>query len=328
MKKILIKGLLILLLFVNTAFAAAPLSSWNDTEHKKAIITFVEQVTKEGSPNFVPPAERIATFDNDGTLWPEQPMYFTMAFVFDRIKALAPMHPEWENEQPFKSVLDGDMETFMKGSLSDRIKLDVATQAGITTEEYAQVVKEWAATALHPESGKLYTQMAYQPMIELLNYLRANGFKTYIVSGGRIDFMRPWTEAVYGIPPEQVIGSSFKTKLELRNGKPVIMYLPEISSLNDGPGKVTSINQYIGRRPIAAFGNSDGDLEMLKWTTDGSGAHLALLVHHTDEYREWAYDRTSSFGRLDKALDEATAKGWTVVDMKNDWKTIYVFEQQ
>jgi len=330
-KSLLLKSLLILLLLVNTAFAAAaadPLPSWNDTAAKKAIVTFVEDVTREGSPDFVPPAERIATFDNDGTLWSEQPNYFPEAFLYYHIKALAPQHPEWKNQQPFKAVLEDDMKTLSAGGEKAWLELDCASHAGITTEELAQSVKEWALTAKHPRTGRLYTEMAYQPMLELLDYLRANGFKTFIVSGGEIDFMRPWTEKVYGIPPEQVVGSSLKTKFELRDGKPVIVFLPEINFMDDGAGKAIGIEQYIGRRPIAAFGNSDGDLQMFQWTTAGSGARFALIVHHTDVDREWAYDRTSAVGRLDKALDEAQAKGWTVVDMKNDWKIIYVFEKQ
>jgi hypothetical protein len=328
MKSIVVKSLLALLLLANIASAAEPLPSWNDTVQKKAIVTFIEQVTREGSPNFVPPAERIATFDNDGTLWSEQPMYFQIAFMRDRIRALAPQHPEWKKKQPFKAVLEGDMKVFSAGDQHALVELIMATHAGYTTEEFAQIVKDWLVTARHPKTGRPYTEMVYQPMLELLAYLRTNGFKTYIVSGGSIEFMRPWTEKVYGFPPEQVVGSSFKTKFELRNGKPVLVQLPEFNFIDDNEGKPIGINQYIGRRPIAAFGNSDGDLQMLQWTTAGSGARFALLVHHTDAEREWAYDRTSSFGRLDKALDEAQAKGWTVVDMKNDWNIIYPFEKK
>jgi phosphoglycolate phosphatase-like HAD superfamily hydrolase len=331
MKNMVVKSLLVLLLLANTAFAAAPadpLPSWNDTATKKAIVTFVGEVTRPGSPRFVPAAERIAAFDNDGTLWAEQPMYFPEAFVFDRIRALAPQHPEWQGKQPFKAVLAGDLKTIYAGGDPTLLELINATHDGYTTEEFAQTVKDWAATARHPKSGRLYTEMAYRPMRELLDYLRANGFKTFIVSGGWADFMRPWTERVYGIPPEQVIGSSNKTEFKLRDGKPVIVFLPAIGFIDDGAGKAIGIERYIGRRPIAAFGNSDGDLQMLQWTMDGEGARFALLVHHTDAEREWAYDRASSFGRLDKALDEALAKGWTVVDMKEDWKSIYVFEKR
>ena len=305
------------------ARAADLLPSWNDGKAKQSIVAFVEKVTKPGSPDFVPPAERIATFDNDGCLWAEQPMYFQAFFVFDRIKALSPQHPEWKSQEPFASVLKGDMKAALAGGERALLEMVMATHAGMTTEEFEQIVKDWIASAKHPTTGKPYTEMVYQPMLELLAYLRANGFKTFIVSGGGIEFMRPWTEKVYGIPPEQVVGSSIMTKFELRDGKPALVRLPEVNFIDDKVGKPVGINQHIGRRPIAAFGNSDGDLQMLQWTTTGSGARFALLVHHTDDKREWAYDRTSHIGKLDKALDEARAKGWTVVDMKNDWKTIY-----
>src|SRR6478609_8003868 len=305
------------------ARAADPLSSWNDTAPKQAILAFVEKVTKEGSPDFVPGPERIATFDNDGTLWAEQPIYFQLRFALDRVKALAPQHPEWKKKQPFKKLLSTPKEENVAVSEQELMEIIVAAHAGITTEEFERIVKDWIATAKHPKTGKLYSEMVYQPMLELLTYLRANGFKTFIVSGGGIEFMRPWTEKVYGIPPEQVIGSSGKLKYELRDGKPVIMKLPEIHFVDDKAGKPVGIQQHIGRRPIAAFGNSDGDLQMLQWTTAGSGARFALLVHHDDEKREWAYDRKSRIGTLDKAWDEAVAKSWTVVSMKDDWKTIF-----
>jgi len=310
------------------AFAADPLPSWNDTAQKKAIVTFVERVTKESSLDFVPPSGRIATFDQDGTLWAEQPMYFQFFFALDRVKALAPKHPEWKDKEPFASLLKDNVKGALAGGERAMLEIVMATHAGMTTEEFAQTVKDWIATARHPKTGRPYTEMVYQPMLELLAYLRANGFKTFIVSGGGIEFMRPWTEKAYGIPPEQVIGSSIKTKFELRDGKPVLVRLPEIDFIDDKAGKPVAINQHIGRRPIAAFGNSDGDLQMLQWATAGSGARFALLVHHTDAEREWTYDRTSSIGRLDKALDEAQAKGWTVVDMKNDWKIIFPFEKR
>jgi len=310
------------------AFAADPLPSWNDTASKKAIVAFVGKVTQSGAPDFVPPAERIATFDQDGTLWSEQPMYFQFFFALDRVKALAPQHPEWKEKEPFASLLKGDVKGALAGGERALLEIVMATHAGMTTEEFEKTVKEWIATARHPKTGRLYTEMVYQPTLELLAYLQANGFKTYIVSGGGIEFMRPWTEKVYGIPPEQVIGSSIKTKFELRDGKPVLVRLPEINFIDDKEGKPVAINQHIGRRPIAAFGNSDGDLQMLQWTTAGSGARFALLVHHTDAEREWGYDRASSIGRLDKALDEAQANGWTVVDMKNDWITIFPFEKR
>jgi len=301
------------------------LPSWNDTATKKAIVTFVERVTKQGSSDFVPEPERIATFDNDGTLWAEQPMYFQLLFALDRVKLLAPQHPEWATEEPFASLLKGDVKGALAGGEPALFKIVIATHTGMDSVEFDQIVKDWIATAKHPITKRLYTEMVYQPMLELVAYLRANGFKTFIVSGGGIDFMRPWTERVYGIPPEQVVGSSGKTKFEMRDGKPVLMRLPEVDFIDDGPGKPVGINEHIGRRPIASFGNSDGDLQMLEWTKGGGGVRFALIVHHTDAEREWAYDRNSPVGKLDKALDVAQAEGWTVVDMKNDWKTIFPF---
>src|SRR5271163_2316397 len=311
-----------------TAQASAtgdPLPSWNGTVSKKAILAFVDRVTKPGSPDFVPVAERVATFDNDGTLWAEQPMYFQMLFALDRVKALAPQHPEWREKEPFASLLKGDVKGALSGGEPAVAQIVMATHTGMTNDEFAQIVTDWVATAKHPITGRLYTEMIYQPMLELTAYLRASRFKTFIVSGGGIEFMRPWTEKVYGIPPENVVGSSAKVKFELRNGKPELLRLPEINFIDDGPGKPIGINEHIGRRPIAAFGNSDGDLQMLQYTMGGKGARFALLVHHTDGEREWAYDRESPVGKLDKALDEAQAKGWIVVDMKNDWKTIFPF---
>ncbi len=327
MKNSLMKILLSLLLLANGAYAADPLPSWNDSAPKQAIIAFVEKVTKEGSTDFVAAPERIATFDNDGTLWAEQPIYFQFAFMFDRVKALAPRHPEWKTKEPFASLLKGDVKGALAGGEKGLMEMMAATHTGMTSDEFSQVVTDWIATAKHPKTGKRYTEMVYQPMLELLTYLGANGFKTFIVSGGGIEFMRPWTEKVYGIPPEQVVGSSGKLKFEMRDGKPVLVKLPEINLIDDKAGKPVGIQQHIGRRPIAAFGNSDGDLEMLQWTTAGSGARFALIVHHTDEKREWAYDRKSHIGTLDKALDEAIAKGWTVVDMKKDWKRVFPFEK-
>jgi len=303
--------------------ADEPLPSWQDGPARRAIIDFVARITREGGPDFVPAAERIATFDNDGTLWTEQPMYIQMAFALDRVKALAPQHPEWRDQQPFKAVLEGDLKALAASDEKGLVELLVATHAGMTTEEFGQIVKDWLATAKHPRFNRPYTACIYQPMVELLAYLRANGFKTYIVSGGGIEFMRPWTEQAYGIPPEQVIGSSIKTKFEMRDGKPVLMRLPEIDFIDDKDGKPVGIGKFIGRRPILAFGNSDGDQQMLQWTAAGSGARFMGLVHHTDAEREYAYDRTSEFGRLDKALDEAKARGWTVVSMKDEWKTIF-----
>ncbi|MFT5299909.1 MAG: phosphoglycolate phosphatase-like HAD superfamily hydrolase, partial [Mariniblastus sp.] len=305
------------------AQTADPLPSWNDGKAKESIVAFVEKVTKEGSADFVPANERIATFDNDGCLWAEQPMYFQAFFVFDRIKTLAPQHPEWKTNEPFASVLKGDLKSALAGGEHALLEMAMATHAGMTTEEFEAIVSDWLATAKHPTTKRPYTEMVYQPMLELLAYLRANGFKTFIVSGGGIEFMRPWSERVYGIPPEQVVGSSIKTKFELRNGKPVLVRLPELNFIDDKEGKPVGINQHIGRRPIAAFGNSDGDLQMLQWTAAGSGPRFCLYVHHTDAEREWAYDRDSSVGRLDKGLVEAHAKGWTVTNMKQDWKVIY-----
>jgi hypothetical protein len=271
----------------------------------------------------VPPAERIATFDNDGTLWAEHPMYFQLFFALDRVKALAPQHPEWKTQEPFASLLKGDVKAALAGGDKAILEIVMATHAGMTTDEFAKTVTDWIATAKHPVTRRPFTEMVYQPMLEVLAYLRANGFKTFIVSGGGIEFMRPWTEKVYGVPPEQVIGSSIKTKFELRNGKPVLVRRPAVNFIDDKEGKPVGIQSHIGRRPIAAFGNSDGDLQMLQWTMAGEGARFALYVHHTDATREWAYDRQSGIGRLDKGLDEAKAKGWTVIDMKNDWKQIY-----
>lgn len=299
-----------------------PLPSWQDTGPKKAIIAFVQRVTTEGGSEFVPAEERVATFDNDGTLWVEQPIYPQFAFALDRIKALAPQHPEWKTEQPFKAVLENDQQTLLASGEAGVMKIVAASHAGMTADEFAAIVEEWIATAKHPRFKRPYSECVFQPMLEVLAYLRANGFKTYIVSGGGIDFMRPWAERVYGVPPEQVIGSSIKNKFELRDGQPVLLRLPEINFIDDGPGKPVGINEHIGRKPIAAFGNSDGDQQMLEWTA-GNKSSLTVIVHHTDAEREYAYDRASRVGRLDKAWDEATAKGWIVVDMKNDWKSIF-----
>jgi phosphoglycolate phosphatase-like HAD superfamily hydrolase len=308
------------------ARAADALPSWNDTAPKKAIVAFVEKVTKEGSPDFVPGPERIATFDNDGTLWAEQPMYFQLLFALHRVGALAPQHPEWKDKEPFASLIKGDVKTALAGGEHALLEIVAATHTGMTTEEFEKTVKDWIATAKHPVTKRPLLEMVYQPMIELLAYLRANGFKTFIVSGGGIEFMRPWTEQVYGIPPEQVIGSSGKLKWEMVDGKPALLKLPALDFIDDKEGKPVGIQQHIGRRPIAAFGNSDGDLQMLQWTAAGPGARFCLYVHHTDAAREFAYDRKSHIGALDQGLDEAAAKGWMVVSMKDDWKKIFVFE--
>jgi phosphoserine phosphatase len=314
------------LLLAAPAQAADPLPSWNDGAAKRSIVDFVGKVTKAGSPTFVPPSERIATFDNDGTLWAEQPMYFQAFFIFDRVKALAPQHPEWKEKEPFASILKGDVKSALAGGEHALLELAMATHAGNTTEEFDRIVTGWITTAKHPRTGRLFAEMVYQPMLELLAYLRANGFKTFIVSGGGIEFMRPWAERVYGIPPEQVIGSSIKTKFEMRDGGPVILRLPELNFIDDKAGKPAAVQHHIGRRPIAAFGNSDGDLQMMQWAAAGAGTRFALYLHHDDAVREWAYDRESLIGRLDKGLDEAKAKGWTVVSMKADWKRIFPVE--
>jgi hypothetical protein len=327
------KVLLAMLLLTNAAFAADPLPSWNDGPTKQGIISFVDKVTKEGSPAFVPPAERIATFDNDGTLWCEQPLPVQLYFTLDRVKALAPQHPEWKTKEPFASLLKGDLKTALAGGDRALLEIVMATHTGMTTVEFEQIVKDWIATAKHPKTGKLYTEMVYQPMLELLAYLRANGFKNYIVSGGGIEFMRPWTEKVYGIPPEQVVGSSIKTKFEMRDGKPVLVRLPQLNFNDDKGGKPVGINQHIGRRPIAAFGNSAGDEQMLEYTQGGSGARFMLLVLHDDAAREYAYGPAKGLpnvklGAFTQAVyDKAQKEGWTVVSMKGDWKQVFPFER-
>jgi len=302
------------------------LPSWYDGPSKSAITEFVRRVTTEGAPGMVPPAERIAVFDNDGTLWSEQPAYFQLLFAIDRVKQLAPQHPEWRTTPLFKAVLDGDMHALAESGEQGLVELIMTTHAGMTTDEFEDIVRQWITTAHHPTTGRPYTEMVYQPMLELLGYLRDNGFKTYIVSGGGIEFMRVFAEEVYGIPPEQVIGSSIETEFEMRDGTPVLVRLPKINFVNDKAGKPIGIQQHIGRRLIAAFGNSDGDLQMLQWTAAGAGPRFCLYVHHTDAEREWAYDRGSAIGRLDKGLDEARANGWTVVDMKKDWNRVFPFD--
>jgi phosphoglycolate phosphatase-like HAD superfamily hydrolase len=311
------------------AQAADPLASWNEGAAKQSIVEFVAKVTKEGSPDFVPPEQRIATFDNDGTLWCEQPMYFQLLFALDRVKALAPQHPEWKTKEPFASLLNGDVKAAFAGGERAMLEIIIVTHAGMTTAEFEQIVKDWIATAKHPKFKRPYTDCVYQPMIELLAYLRSNGFKTFIVSGGGIEFMRPWTEKVYGIPPEQVVGSSIKTKYEWRDGKPVLMRLPEMNFIDDKTGKPVGINSHIGRRPIAAFGNSDGDQQMLEWTQAGRGARLMMLVHHDDAVREFAYGAESKIGTFSDALmAEEKKNAWTVISMKNDWKVIFPFESK
>jgi len=304
------------------------LPSWNDGPSRHAITSFVDRVTTAGNPGFVPAAERIAVFDNDGTLWAEQPMYFQGLFAFDRIKALAPQHTEWKDREPYRSVIAGDMKGLAAAGDMGLLEIMAATHTGMTTDEFAATAREWSASARHPTLDRRYTECVYQPMLELLTYLRANDFKPFIVSGGGVEFMRAFTEQTYGIPPEQVVGSSGVVKYELRNGAPALIKEPKLEFLDDGPGKPAAINRFIGRRPIAAFGNSDGDLQMLQWTTVDRGdgdrtPRFGLIIHHTDAQREWAYDRASHIGRLDKALDEAASRGWTVVDVKRDWKRIF-----
>ena len=315
--------------FIGAAFAQTdPLPSWNDGATKKSITDFVARVTTQGGADFVPVDQRIATFDNDGTLWAEQPMYFQLAFAIDRVKAMAPKHPEWKTQQPFKALLEHDIKALAATGEKGLLSIIMATHSGMPVEDFAALVRDWVKIARHPRFNKPYTELVYQPMVELLAYLRANGFKTFIVSGGGIEFMRPWTEGVYGIPPEQVVGSSGMTKFQMgADGKPVLMKEAKVEFIDDGPGKPVGINRFIGRRPIFAFGNSDGDLQMLQYTAGGSGARFMGIVHHTDAVREYAYDRQSNIGKLDKALDEGTKRGWTIVDMKGDWKKVFAFEQ-
>ena len=335
--RIKVKNLLIglsgILLLLSSTVAAVripdPLPSWNDGNTKQAILAFVEKVTTPGSPGFVPPAERIATFDNDGTLWPSHPMYTQLAFALDRIKALAPQHPEWKTKQPFKAVLDNDLKALAAAGEKGMVELVMASHAGMSTAEFETIVTDWLDKARHPRFKRRYTELAYQPMIELLSFLRANGFKTYIVSGGGVEFMRPMTEKVYGIPPEQVVGSTIKTKYEVRDGKPVLIRLPQIDFIDDKTGKPVGINTFIGRRPIAAFGNSAGDREMLEWTGARTGERLMMLVFHDDAKREYAYGPANGlpdtkFGTFPQSLmDEAKKKGWVVISMKKDWKVVF-----
>lgn len=308
--------------------AQDPLPSWNDVPAKHALIDFVGRVANESGPDFVPVPERIATFDNDGTLWCEQPMYVQVMFAFDRIKATAEKHPEWKTTEPFKSVFDGDMQSLSAQGEKGLLEVIAATHAGMTTDQFTATVDEWMKTARHPRFKRPYDQCIYQPMLEALAFLRANGFKTFIVSGGGIEFMRTWADGAYGIPPEQIVGSSGVVKYEIQNGKPVLMKEAKVEFVDDGPGKPVGINRFIGRRPILAFGNSDGDFEMLQWTTAGDGARLGLIVHHTDAVREYAYDRDSKIGRLARALDDAPRNGWIVVDMAKDWRTIFPAEKK
>lgn len=309
-----------------SALAQDALPSWNEPA-RSAILDFVDRTTTEGSAEFVQPPDRIAVFDNDGTLWSEQPVYFQAAFIFDRIRALAPDHPQWKDQQPYKAVLEGDMAALHAAGEKGLLTLLGSTHFGMSVDAFAALVRQWAETARHPKTGRLYTQMTYQPMIELLEHLRGAGYQTWIVSGGGVEFMRPWAPKAYGIPPQQIVGSSGKTEFKLDGDKPEILKLPEVEFIDDGPGKPVGINRFIGRRPVFAAGNSDGDLQMLQWTTLGEGPRFGMIVHHTDAEREWAYDRNSPVGKLDKALDEAPRRGWLLVDMKRDWKVIYPEEK-
>jgi phosphoserine phosphatase len=308
---------------VARAGSVDPLPSWNDTAARRAIISFVRDVTTPNSPRFVPEAERIAVFDHDGTLWAEQPMYVQLAFALDRVKALAPQHPEWKTTPPFSAVLSGDLKALAAAGEKGLLDLLVATHAGMTTDEFAATVSDWLAKARHPRFGRPYTETVYQPMLELLAYLRANGFKTYLVSGGGVEMIRSFSERVYGVPPEQVVGSTIATEYRVKEGVPAIVRLPKVDFVDDKAGKAVGIQKFIGRRPILAFGNSDGDFQMLEWTTAGPGPRLGLILRHDDAEREYAYDRKSPFGRLDKALDEAPGKGWRIVSMKDDWKSVF-----
>jgi phosphoglycolate phosphatase-like HAD superfamily hydrolase len=313
----------LLMVLPTLALAVEPLPSWQEGATRDAILAFVDKVSDERGEHYVPPEERIATFDNDGTLWAEQPLYFQAIFAFDRVRALAGEHPEWKQQEPFASVLKGDNAGALAGGTHDLLELVMASHADMSVEHFQDVVLGWLDSARHPTTGRRYDQMVYQPMLELLAYLRANGFRTYITSGGGIEFMRPWVEAVYGIPPEQVIGSSIRTEYKLVDGEPTLMRLPEMNFIDDKAGKPVGINQHIGRRPIMAVGNSDGDFQMLEWTTAGNGLRFGMLIHHTDAEREWAYDRDSHIGQLQRGLDEAPKRGWTVVDMKRDWKRVF-----
>ncbi len=339
MKKFILLGFLLAsLLFLNCADQNAqinenvtgsqelkkdPLPSWNNTSTKKEIVAYVETVTDKNHPLYIPISERIATFDNDGNLWSEQPAYFQLFFAIDRVKAMASDHPEWATEQPFKAVLENDMDELAKQGEHGLLQLVMATHAGNTTLEFETDVKEWVKTAMHPTKKVTYDKLVYQPMLELLRYLRANDFKTYIVSGGGVDFMRAFVTGIYGIPEEQIIGSRIKTAYEYNDGKPVIKRLPELDFIDDKEGKPLNIQKIIGKKPVFASGNSDGDLQMLQWTASNSHKSFMLYLHHTDAEREWAYDRESHIGKLDKGLDQAIKDGWTVIDMKKDWKVIY-----
>ncbi len=309
-----------------SAQSGDPLPSWNDGDAKAAIVEFVAAVSDESSADYVAPAQRIATFDNDGTLWVEAPLYTQLTFAFDRVKEMAPDHPEWQDQPALKAVLDGDVEAVAKTGKKGLVEIVMVSHAGMTTDEFAEIVTDWLATAEHPKLKRKYTELTYQPMKELIAYLQDNGFKTYIVSGGGVEFMRPWTEEAYGIPPEQVIGSSIVTEFQMKDGVPVLVRQPKIFFIDDKEGKPVGIQKFIGRRPIASFGNADADIQMLQWTLAGDGRRLAMLVHHTDAEREFAYDRKSVVGKLDKGIDDAETGGWLLIDMKDDWNRVFSFQ--
>jgi len=305
-----------------------PLPSWNDTPRKEAIVDFVTTVTNKDSTDYLPPEAWIAVFDNDGTLWSEKPLYFQLYFIFDRIRALAPQHPEWKKDKLIKAVLKNDIEKVRKFGAEGLARLMVLTQAGMSAARYEAIVTKWIKQAKHPTTGRLYTEMVFQPMLEVIRYLQENDFEVYIVSGGGQDFMRPWTLATYGIPPDHVIGSRQKLEYEIVNGKPVLMRLPDVDFVNDEEGKPVSIHYFVGRKPVLAFGNSDGDIQMMQWTTSGKGKRLSFFVHHNDAKREWAYDRNSVIGKLDKGFEMAKKNRWLLIDMKKDWKVIHPYELQ
>lgn len=313
-------------LSAHSALAQSVLPSWNDTAARQRIVEFVKTATTEGGEGYVTPTDRIAVFDNDGTLWTEQPFYIQLGFMLDRVKTLAHQHPEWKTKEPFKSILEGDLKGIARGGEMGIVDIGMATHAGMTTDQFNKIVTDWFATAKHPKTGRLYTEMTYLPMRELLDYLRSNGFTTYIVSGGGVEFMRPVTAELYGIPPQQVVGSTIATQYAIVGDIPVLKRLPKVDFVDDGPGKPAGINKFIGRKPIFVAGNSDGDYEMLRWVTAAKGPGFAMVIHHTDGAREVAYDRQSSFGKLDKTLDEAERRNWLIVDMKNDWKKVFAFE--
>jgi phosphoglycolate phosphatase-like HAD superfamily hydrolase len=309
------------------AAAAEPLASWNDGPAKQGIVTFVAAVTQKGGKDFVPEPERIAVFDNDGTLWSEQPIYVQFVFMLDQLKAVAPKHPEWKSNAAFNALMAQDKKALAELGQKPILELLAVANSGMTVGEYDQSIRTWLKSARHPQLKRPYTELVYAPMQELLAYLRANGFKTFIVSGGSVEFMRPWAEQAYGIPPEQIIGTQQEVNFAMRDGKPVLTRAPKIVFVDDGPGKPIGIYRQLGRRPIAALGNSDGDLQMLQVTAAGAGRRLMLIVHHDDAEREVAYDRQSHIGKLDKAWDEAKAGNWIVVSMKSDWKRIFAFQK-